>query len=53
MLQDKKYQIHHKKPKYKGGTNKKDNLVIVSPRYHDEGIIDPHHHYNGRPSKRK
>jgi hypothetical protein len=53
MLQDKKYHIHHKKPKHMWGTNKKDNLVIVSPRYHDEWIIDPEYHYKWRPSKRK
>ena len=53
MLQNKKYHIHHRKPRYKGGTNKKENLVIVTPLYHDEGIMDPEHHYNWRPSKRK
>ena len=40
-----KYELHHKKPIWDGGdVYNLDNLVIVSPRYHQE-ILDKDYHF--------
>ncbi len=39
------YELHHKKPIWDGGdVYNLDNLVIVSPRYHQE-ILDKDYHF--------
>jgi hypothetical protein len=40
-----KKELHHKKPRCKGGTNDPDNLQEVWPWEHD--AIDPYRHYRG------
>jgi hypothetical protein len=44
-LADHKYHIHHKMPRWRGGKSDKENLVITTPRYHRDGILDPATHY--------
>lgn len=40
-----RYELHHKKPIWDGGdVYNLDNLVIVSPRYHQE-ILDKDYHF--------
>ncbi|MFY8264744.1 HNH endonuclease signature motif containing protein [Clostridium perfringens] len=40
-----KYELHHKKPIWDGGdVYNLDNIVIVSPRYHQE-ILDKDYHF--------
>lgn len=44
-IADQKYHIHHKQPRWRWWRDKKENLVITTPKYHHQGTLDPATHY--------
>jgi len=47
-ISDMKYHIHHKQTRWSWGSHDLYNLLIVTPRYHRDGILDPATHYGER-----